>query len=83
MSFEAFCQFRESEARSGPRELDRVALKAPAVSDDGDLLPAGREGTVLSVHGDGAAYVIEFAEPVGALATVRGSDLRPLPRTGA
>lgn len=83
MSFEAFYPFREGGVRSGLQELDRVALTAPATSDDGEPLPAGRQGTVLSVCGDGAAYVVEFAEPVGALATVRGSDLRPVPRTGA
>lgn len=55
--------------------MDRVALTAPVVSDDGDALPPGTEGTIVSVYRDGEAYVVEFPKPVGALATVRPGDL--------
>ncbi len=46
------------------------------MTDDGTTMPAGSEGIVLSVDRETAAYVVEFAEPVGALATVQGAALR-------
>lgn len=62
-------QFRQDEPRLDLRELDRVALTAAAVSDDGDALLPGAEGTIVSVYRDGEAYVVEFPTPLGALAT--------------
>ena len=54
----------------------------PVVSDDGDTIPAGREGTILGVWRGGEAFFVEFAEPEGAIATVRPQDLRRLGRHG-
>lgn len=73
-------QFRQEDPRSDLRDLDRVALTAAMVSDDGDALPAGAEGTIVSVYRDGEAYVVEFPTPVGALATVRPGDLKLIER---
>lgn len=55
--------------------MDRVALTAPVVSDEGDALPPGTERTIVSVYRDGEAYVVEFPTPLGALATVRPDSL--------
>ena len=67
--------FRQDNPRSDLRDLDRVALTAAVVSDDGDALPPGMEGTIVSVYRDGEAYVVEFPTPLGALATVRPDSL--------
>jgi len=73
-------QFRQDDARSDLKDLDRVALTAAVVSDDGDALPPGTEGTIVSVYRDGEAYVVEFPTPLGALATVRPDDLKLINR---
>ena len=73
-------QFRQEDPRSDLRDLDRVALTAAAVSDDGDALPPGTEGTIVSVYRNGEAYVVEFPTPVGALATIRPDDLKLIER---
>ncbi len=57
------------------RDLDDVTLAASVTSDDGDTIPAGTEGTIVSVIGQDDLYVVEFAHPEGALATVEGGDL--------
>jgi hypothetical protein len=75
MSARAY-QFRQDDSRSDLRDLDRAALTAAVVSDDGDALPPGTEGTIVSVYRDGEAYVVEFPMPLGALATVRPDDLK-------
>ncbi|WP_243930041.1 DUF4926 domain-containing protein [Methylobacterium sp. J-076] len=51
------------------RDLDRVALTAAAVTDDGDRIEAGRQGTIVGVWREGATYEVEFADPPGASAT--------------
>ncbi|MGU3422104.1 DUF4926 domain-containing protein [Methylobacterium sp. D54C] len=73
-------QFRHDDPRSDLRDLDRVALTVAVVSDDGDALPPGTEGTIVSVYRDGEAYVVEFPNPLGALATVRPGDLKRIER---
>ena len=55
--------------------MDRVVLIADAVTDGGDSVAAGTEGTVVGVWRDGAAYEVEFAEPEGALATIEAGQL--------
>jgi hypothetical protein len=75
MSVDAHCSVRRNELRSDLRDLDRVALKAAAVTDDGVTMEAGSEGTIVGVWRDGEAYEVEFAEPAGALATVEATDL--------
>lgn len=57
------------------RELDDVRVLVDVVTDDGDLIAAGIEGTVVGVWRHGEAYEVEFAEPMGALATVESGDL--------
>ena len=73
-------QFRQDDPRSDLRDLDRVALTATVVSDDGDALPPGSEGTIVSVYRDGEAYGVEFPMPLGALATVRPDSLHRINR---
>jgi hypothetical protein len=83
MTREAFYHFRQAAPLDTFRELDRVMLTADVATDDGATMPAGSEGVVLSVYRDGVAYVVEFAEPVGALATVQGDALRLVARAAA
>ncbi len=67
---------RQAEPDLPLRDLDRVALTAAALTDDGDRLEAGTEGTIVGVWRGGSAYEVEFAEPPGALATVEAASLR-------
>lgn len=83
MTREAFSHFRQAAPLDGFRDLDRVVLTIDVATDDGVTMPAGSEGVVLSVDRDGVAYVIEFAEPSGALATVQGNVLRLVARAAA
>ncbi|WP_342148479.1 DUF4926 domain-containing protein [Methylorubrum sp. SB2] len=80
MTREAFYHFRQAAPLDTFRDLDRVRLTADVATDDGITMPAGSEGVVLSVYRDGVAYVVEFAEPVGALATVQGDALHLVAR---
>jgi hypothetical protein len=76
MTLEFAYRFRQDAPRSDLQDLDRVALMSAATSDDGDVLPPGSEGTIVSVYRGGEAYVIEFPTPVGALATLRPEDIK-------
>jgi len=76
MSFQFAYQFTPDALLPGLRDLDSVVLTVPLTSDDGDLIAAGTEGTIVSVHGDGESYVVEFAEPLGALVTAAPHELR-------
>lgn len=76
MSLEWAFRFRQDTPRSGFQDLDDVVLLTLAVTDQGHVIPAGTEGTIVSVHGDGSSYVVEFAEPVGALVTVQPHQIR-------
>jgi hypothetical protein len=80
MTLEFAYQFRQDALRSDLRDLDRVALTSAATSDDGDVLPLGTEGTIVSVYRGGEAYVVEFLTPLGALATVRPEAIRLVER---
>lgn len=51
-------------------------MTAAVVSDDGDTIPAGATGTIVSVHEGGSSYVVEFSKPVGALATVEPQHIK-------
>lgn len=53
-------------------DLATVRLLRPVVTDDGQEVPEGAEGTVVGVWGEGAVYEVEFA--VG-LATVEVGNL--------
>lgn len=78
MALEFAYRFREQTASSGFRDLDDVVLTVAVVSDDGIPVPAGTEGTIVSVHGPdwGDTYVVEFAEPEWTLATVKPDEIR-------
>ena len=80
MSFEFAYRFRSDAPPSDLRDLDVVVLTADATSDDGAVFKAGSEGTIVSVFRDGEAYVVEFEEPVGALATVLPGALKLIAR---
>ncbi len=60
------------------QEHDCIVLTAN-LPDEG--LEAGDVGTVIHIHGDAAAYVVEFMTLTGntvAVATVLSSQLRPV-----
>ena len=76
MSYEFAYRFRQDQPRSSLRDLDDVVLLTAAESDDGDMIAVGTEGTIVSVHGEGTSYVVEFAQPEGALVTVLPSQIR-------
>ncbi len=73
MSVEVVYLLRKDEP--GFRDLDLVVLLEPAISHDGDTIPAGRAGTVVGVWTDSPDCIVEFSEPDGALATVPASIL--------
>ncbi|MEE7503318.1 DUF4926 domain-containing protein [Methylobacterium mesophilicum] len=76
MSFEYTYRVWQTEPPSSLRDLDDVVLLFDAVTDDGDTILAGTEGTVVSVHGEGESYVVEFSEPLGALVTALPHQLQ-------
>ena len=80
MTIETCDRIGRSEPRTDLRDLDRVALTVAAITDDGDTIAAGTEGTVVGVWREGAAYEVEFASPEGALATVEATDLHLVTR---
>ena len=60
------------------REHDCVVLTADLPAEN---LQAGDVGTVVHIHGDGTAYVVEFMTLTGqtvAVATVLPTQLRPV-----
>jgi hypothetical protein len=57
-------------------ELSVVEVVRAVDTSEGDLIPAGSHGTVVAVWDSGAAYEVEFAEPVVGLATVLPSFLK-------
>lgn len=76
MSLEFAYRFRQKAPRRGFQDLDRVALTAAVVSDDGDTIPVGTTGTIVSVHEGDSSYAVEFSEPAGALATVEPHEIK-------
>jgi hypothetical protein len=63
-------------------ELAVVRLGSPARTAEGDVIPAGALGAIVAVWSGGAAYDVEFAEPLGALATVPLEHLQEVKSTG-
>lgn len=63
----------DSASPHGFAELEGVCLLRPVVTDDGDSVPEGTEGTIVGIWGEGAAYEVEFE---AGLATVEASHLR-------
>ena len=82
MSVEFAYRFREDVPRSSLRDLDDVVLTVAVEGDDGLMIPAGAEGTIVSVYNDGEAYVVEFAEPEGTLASVAPDEIRRVEGAG-
>ena len=63
--------FRPDEPH-GFADLDGVRLTQAVVTDDGESVAEGTEGTVIAVWAEGAAYEVEFA---AGLATVEAAHL--------
>lgn len=82
MSFEFAYRFPQDALPASFKELDGVTLLSAVVGDEGERLPAGAEGTIVSTHGMGESFVVEFAEPSGALATVLPDQIRLTVTTG-
>ena len=77
MPFETMFQQRTTQTAPGVfAELSVVAMLREVRTDDGAPVPAGTEGTVVAVYGDGAAYEVEFDEPVVGTAKVTPDALR-------
>ncbi len=72
--------FREVVAGPGLRDLDDIVLTAAVIADDGAVIPAGTEGTIVSVDNSGETYTVEFAEPEGTLATLELHEMRRVAR---
>ncbi|SFL37523.1 hypothetical protein [Methylobacterium pseudosasicola] len=75
MSVETIYTLRRAEPVF--RDLDSVVLRAEAVTDDGDTMPAGAAGTIVYVAPDMQTLIVEFAEPEGALVTIPASAVIP------
>ena len=53
-------------------DLDEVRLLAAVTTDDGVVVPAGPEGTVVATWAEGAAFEVEFDQ---GLVTVEAASL--------
>lgn len=53
------------------RELSRIALTSPQEIENGQVLPARSEGTIVGTWARGAAYEVEFTRPYAALITLQ------------
>ncbi|KMO12585.1 hypothetical protein [Methylobacterium platani] len=68
-------------------ELDQVVVRTDVEGDEGETIREGSRGTVLSVLGDGAAYLVEFGSqrvsdaghPIPVFATIELAKLKPIP----
>ncbi len=66
------------------KEHDQIVLTADVRGDEGEELKPGDVGTIIHLHRDKAAFVVEFMSLDGAtvdIATVLPSQARPV--TGA
>ncbi|MCJ2125551.1 DUF4926 domain-containing protein [Methylobacterium sp. J-077] len=75
MSLEIAYRFRQDVPPSSIQDLDDVVLLVPVVGDNGVQIAAGTLGTILSVHGSGTSYAVEFDEPDGAVVTVLSDQI--------
>ena len=62
------------ETPSPIAELSIVRLGKPVQTKEGTL-PSGASGTVVHVHDDCRAFIIEFYEPFHAVATVEADAI--------
>lgn len=83
MNAEAFFFVQGNAPLTTFRDLDRVAITHAAMTDDGDTIPPGAEGTIVDVIQSGVAYAVEFSQPFGALATMLAGELRLVDPAGA
>lgn len=71
----------ERRARAaGFRELDRVRVSEQVEGEDGKAVPAGSEGAIVAIWGDGATYEVEFTGPVETLASIQHGILELVER---
>jgi hypothetical protein len=66
------------------KEYEQIVLTAEVLGDEGEALKPGDVGTLIHIHPDEEAAVVEFLSLDGgtvALATVLPSQMRPV--TGA
>lgn len=77
MSFEFAYRFKQDGPPGRFHDLEDVVLLVVSMSDDGDTIAAGTQGTIVSVHGAGESYVVEFDIPDGAPATVLPHEIEP------
>lgn len=76
MSFEFAYRFKQDAPRSRFQDLDDVVLTATVLDDNRRVVPAGTEGTIVSVYRDGEAYMVELSEPEGALISVAPEEIQ-------
>jgi hypothetical protein len=55
-------------------ELSIVRLGKPVQTKEGTV-PSGASGTVVHIHDDGRAFIIEFYQPFHAIATVEAEAI--------
>jgi len=76
MSFDSTFYARTLGQGAAIRELSRVALADRHETEDGHVLPAGSEGTIVGTWARGAAYEVEFTKPFAALVTLEPDQFR-------
>jgi hypothetical protein len=63
------------------KEHEQIVLTAEVLGDEGEALKPGDVGTIIHLHRDKAAFVVEFMSLDGAtvdIATVLPSHARPV-----
>lgn len=83
MSIETVYLMRKDEPGAPFRDLDDVRVLVDVTTDEGTPIAAGTEGTVVGTWDGGASCIVEFAEPMGALATLRAESLERVSRAAA
>ncbi|MCJ2096356.1 DUF4926 domain-containing protein [Methylobacterium sp. J-072] len=76
MSFDSTFYARTLGQGAAIRELSRVTLVDRHETEDGHILPAGSEGTIVGTWARGAAYEVEFTKPFAALVTLEPDQFR-------
>ncbi len=75
-----FFRVTDGVRRYGLDELDRIKLAHDVESEDGEIVPAGAVGTIVTVYGKGEAFMVEFSAPFHALADVDSSAIASVDR---